>query len=114
MTNPCKKCGSTEKYKNGRCIPCARAYSKQYYLRKAKNIRKKYTTMQAKARQHKYYQDNAERIKARRRQYYRENTEKARASQRRYAKANKEKERERQRKWYKAKKQREAALEEED
>jgi hypothetical protein len=31
MNKPCDKCGSTERYKNGRCVPCNRAACKRWY-----------------------------------------------------------------------------------
>lgn len=42
---PCKKCGATERYKDGRCKSCQRASNKKYYennLEKARESRKRW------------------------------------------------------------------------
>lgn len=67
MSKPCVKCGGTERYKGGACVPCSKEYSQQYY------------------------QANSEKTKERHRRYRRANAEMRRENNQRYRQANPEK-----------------------
>jgi hypothetical protein len=54
MTKRCKKCGSADLYKDGRCKPCAKARAAKYYVDNADK---------AKARSAKSREENPEKIK---------------------------------------------------
>lgn len=93
----CKKCGSTEIYKSGQCIPCKKAYSNNY----RKSNQEKVKLMRAVSfqknkeiiskRMSEYRQNNLEKIKQKLSEYRELNREKLKDEAVEYRNANKEK-----------------------
>lgn len=88
--NACIKCGSVDRYENGKCKPCHRAAVSKW---KAANMEK------AKANRAKYYADNREKEIKHRADWYAANPQRALAVQAKYYAENKDKAQARSREW---------------
>lgn len=86
MTKPCRKCGSTERYKNGNCGPCNRKASRQY--------RKEHLEERREAAR-RWVQENPEKNRERNRCWAQANPEKRAEYNRRYRAKYPEKHKER-------------------
>lgn len=85
MSKPCKRCGSTERYKYGHCTPCGREYSRRWRKNNPEKVRE-----QSRASSRKYAVNNLEKVKESCRQWKDKNPEKQRAnSNRRRSRKNK-------------------------
>lgn len=94
MIKPCKKCGSTEKYKNGACIPCMKKRVREWKLANPNRVKQ----LNKKSRE-KNIDQIREKAKARKAISYYQNIEKTREERRRYYYANQEKEKAKHREW---------------
>jgi len=77
----CKKCGSSEHYKDGRCKPCIKAYNKKYCAENADA---------AIARSLKWAKENPEKANINGSKYRARHPEKEKARSKKYWEANKE------------------------
>jgi len=77
----CRKCGARERYANGQCIPCAKAYGATYRAAHRES---------ARAREARYREANAEKRRLAAVDYRARNAEKVLASDRQRRAANKE------------------------
>lgn len=101
---PCVNCGSSDRDKDGRCVPCRKQWSKDYREKNIDRIKeqqaKRYTENREEIRSRrkpysseeyaKYYALNAEKISLRLKDYYLENVEKMRKKSREYYASNTE------------------------
>lgn len=111
---PCKRCGSSEWYKNGNCAPCAREATKKWqrenpekhneksrrWLRlhpdkeRERSARRRLENPEkARASVRKWQRENPEKAKANKQKWQRENPEKMREASARWARENPEKHR---------------------
>jgi 5-methylcytosine-specific restriction endonuclease McrA len=84
VANPCKKCGATERYKDGRCKPCVAKYNRAYY--KANRDKKA-------ERKRAYRAANRDKVAKYNRAYREANRDKEAKYHRAWREANPEKER---------------------
>lgn len=101
MTKPCKKCGSTERYKNGRCTPCQAEYN---HLWREKNLEYQSQWRKNNPEYHIQYQrrwreNNLEKARERQRRWRKDNPEKIAEHDAQYRKRNLKKVKERIRQW---------------
>ena len=92
-TIKCKKCGNTERYKNGASASCARERSSKWYHANPDK---------ASASSRKWKQANPDKVRAISRRWARANPDKMSAKYRKWHHANLDKERARKRKWKRA------------
>lgn len=78
VMKPCVKCGASERYASGRCIPCRKCYRKENKEKVSKN-------------NIQYKKDHAEKIIKRKSDWYKANSERILRDQSLYRKANSEK-----------------------
>lgn len=97
MCRPCVKCGATERYKNGKCGPCHRAYSLAKYANDPEKHRATVAAWRARNPEKvrelraKWYADNPERQWAANSVWRAANPEKVRATTLAWAAANPDK-----------------------
>lgn len=114
MNKPCKKCGGTERWKNGSCAPCGREYARLDRLNNPEKVKERSRRWRKNnpEKEKEYYEKNREKILARIRQrhanypetsrlYYNNHREKFCARARRRYKDNPEREKALRRRWKK-------------
>jgi len=94
MIKPCVKCGSTDRYKNGACKPCAKAGIAAYYQANKESIKTRHTAYRKanpekhNARNAVWAKANPEKVKAKNAVIYQENKENIKTRHAAYRKVN--------------------------
>lgn len=100
-TTPCKKCGSTERYKSGHCVPCKKKYRTEN-RDKTREYNQKWNAANPDKRREwsrKWEAENRDRKRELERKWRDANPDKVRESSRRWEAENRDKIREKNRKW---------------